>query len=417
MKSSLRLIISTVVLTMVLILCAITTGACTDGSKGLEYEVNSDGETCTITGLGTYSSKDLVIPNTIGGYKVTAIADRAFKDTDIETFSGGESITKIGIGAFHNCKQLKRALVPDGVTKLEGWCFQFCESLSDVTLPPYLVSIGYAAFAECSSLVTLDIPDTVLEIEEHAFDKCKNLSNVKLPPKLKSIETCVFFECLSLVTINIPETVIKIGDAAFAACQRITSISIPNKVETIGAFAFMGCQSLKEIIIPDSVTEIGQSAFSFCFSLTEIYFPASVTKIGTSPLAYTNLTSIDVDANSPILSSIDGNLYHNGTIFLNYAGGKSDSYFSIPNGIIKIATESFVGCLNLKTLSIPQSVKFIGSQVFHYSPNIETLYYDGTVDGWENITKMPDWNANTESIFTIICTDGTIAMDGTVTYN
>ena len=103
MKSSLRLIISTIILATVLLLCAITTCACIDGSKGLEYEVNSDGETCTITGLGTYSSKDLVIPSKIGDYEVTAIADYAFQKTDIETFSGGKNLTRIGLTAFDNC--------------------------------------------------------------------------------------------------------------------------------------------------------------------------------------------------------------------------------------------------------------------------------------------------------------------------
>lgn len=417
MKPKLLSTVLSKLLIIILILCSTTFFACVHYSYDLEYKVNNDEKTCTITGLGTYSSKNLIIPETIDGYTVTAIADCAFQGTEIETFSGPDSITQIGMGAFRNCKNLRRVFIPEGVLEIEGYCFEFCESLHTVHLPSNLKSIGYAAFAECSSLVSIDIPDTVLEIEGYAFDQCKSLSNIKLPSKLQSVEDGVFLKCSSLVTINIPETVIRIGVVAFSLCQSLTSISIPNKVETIGDFAFSGCQSLTEIIIPNSVTQIGQSAFSLCLSLTEIHFPASVTKIGTAPLAYTNLTSIDVDIDNPVLSSIDGNLYLNNTVFLNYAGGKSDNFFSIPDGVEQIGTESFSGCINLKTISIPQSVKYIGAQVFYMSPNIETIYYDGTIGDWYYIVKNHNWNAGTESVFTIVCTDGTIAMDGTVTYN
>ena len=42
-------------------------------SIGLAYEVNSDGATCTITGIGTYADINIQIPATINGYKVTSI--------------------------------------------------------------------------------------------------------------------------------------------------------------------------------------------------------------------------------------------------------------------------------------------------------------------------------------------------------
>ena len=42
-------------------------------SNKLKYEVNADGSTCTITGIGTCTDKDLEIPSVIDGYKVTAM--------------------------------------------------------------------------------------------------------------------------------------------------------------------------------------------------------------------------------------------------------------------------------------------------------------------------------------------------------
>lgn len=318
-------------------------------SRGLEYKINADNTTCTITGLGTYSSKDLVIPDAIDDYEVTAIANYAFKSTDIETVSGGNNVTQIGRGAFQRCEQLFEVIIPGGVTKIENDC----------------------------------------------FDGCENLSNVSLPYNLT-----------------------KIGDRAFQSCVSLESIAIPNKTETIGVCAFFACIYLENIVIPDSVTNIGDFAFFGCQSLENITFPSSVVTVGVSIIGANYLTTIDVDKDNPVLSSIDGNLYYdNNTIFVDYAGGKQDSSFDIPNGVIEIGMMSFCGCFHLKTISIPNSVKHIGIQIFSLSPNIETIYYDGTVEDWRRIDTEDGWKANTESIFTIICTDGTIAMDGKITYN
>lgn len=271
--------------------------------SGLEYTVNDDGKTCTITGIGRYSSKDLTIPDALGGYEVTAIADYAFQGTDIETVSGGNNVTRIGKGAFQACVSLKK-------------------------------------------------------------------------------------------------------------------IDIPNSVEIIGAGSFSACISLKSIVIPNSVTHIDTLAFAYCVSLTNINFPASVRSVGEGLISYNNLTTINADIDSPVLSSIDGNLYaEDNSVFISYACAKPDGSFDIPEGVVRIGTWSFAGCSNLKTISIPKSVNSIGVEIFYKSPNIETIYFDGTVEDWRIIDKEDGWNAETESIFAIICTDGTIAMDGKITYN
>ena len=149
-----------------------------------------------------------------------------------------------------------------------------------------------------------------------------------------------------------------------------------------------------------------------------INFPASVRSVGEGLVSYNNLATIDVDADSPVLSSIDGNLYaEDNSVFISYACAKPDSSFDIPKSVVIITTMSFAGCSNLKTISIPKSVNSIGAGIFFFSPNIETIYYEGTIEDWRRIDKDDNWNAETESIFTIICTDGTIAMDGRITYN
>ena len=368
-----------VLLVLLLSCCILALSSCLNdisqsipNDEKLEYSINADGNTCTVTGLGTYSSKNLMIPENIDGYTVTAIAEYAFQGTDIETFSGADTIITIGKYAFQNCKQLQTVIIPTGVTK----------------------------------------------IGEHCFEYCENLHSINLPSNLKNIKAFTFAECKSIELIQLPEGIVEIGEAAFYLCERMTSVNIPNTVEVIGKCAFLACYYLQDIVIPNGVTTIGAGAFSLCLSLNNIYFPASVVNVGQAVISSNSLTSIDVDGNNPILSSVDGHLYSdNNTVFISYACAKPDTSFVIPEGVKKILQMSFATCLNLQIISIPKSVCYIGPQIFFTSPNIETIYYDGTVGDWKKILKAPEWNEDTKSTFIIICTDGIIAMDGTVTYN
>ena len=417
MKSRIYSKFVSLIFVLVLLLCSATILSCGSNTETLEYKINSDGAPCTITGIGNYSSDNLIIPYNIGNYRVTAIADYAFQGTNIITFSATDALTKIGKGAFYNCKQLKTVTIPSEIVEISESCFSNCENLNIVNLPTNLKIIGKSAFARCFDIVNIYIPDSVVEIGPYAFESCESLLSIEIPSEIQIVEPATFLNCFSLGSVLLPSELLEIGNMAFEGCETLVSVNIPNTVAKIGDYAFAGCLLLPEIVIPDSVTQIGNNAFSACINLKDIYIPSSVELIGVAPFHYTNLDSIDVDINNTNLSSVDGNLYFvDETIFVNYACGKTNPSFEIPNGVTKIWSMAFSGCFNLNTIYIPQSVDYIGNYIFYASPNIETVYYDGTVAEWKKIQKELEWK-DTESDFSIICTDGTIAMDGTVTYN
>ena len=91
---------------IMMLLFAVSASAETEGYYTYKVE---NGE-ATITDVDESISGDVILPETLGGYKVTAIGKFAFEDC--------ESITSITI--------------PDSVTFIDGWAFWFCKSLTNI---------------------------------------------------------------------------------------------------------------------------------------------------------------------------------------------------------------------------------------------------------------------------------------------
>ena len=146
------------------------------------------------------------------------------------------------------------------------------------------------------------------------------------------------------------------------------------------------------LIIDDSITEMDLAIFEYCSNITNIMIPSSVTSISnTSWSSCVHLKNILVDENNEYYKSINGNLYDKeGKTFIQYASGKEDKEFTIPDGVETIGSGAIAYSRSLEKLYIPNSVTFIDRHGFTHCDSLSNVYFAGTTEEWEVIeNKVP----------------------------
>lgn len=134
---------------------------------------------------------DIIVPDTLGGYKVVWIHKHSFKDnTGITTVTIGKNLTWIQNEAFEGCVNLSRFIVNEenalfstdeyGVlySKNKDALIYFppANGIENYTIPDSVERIS-AKFHDCGSLKTLTIPESVEHIDTN-FNECTALTDI-----------------------------------------------------------------------------------------------------------------------------------------------------------------------------------------------------------------------------------------------
>ena len=310
------------------------------------YQVNEDGQTCTITDY--QGTGDVIIPSELDGYVVTEIGPSAFERIgNVGSLSIPDTVTIIHDNAFYLCDKLTGALtLPDSIKAIGAHAFDGCKGFDGtLTLPAYVETIGVNAFNYCENLTgSLYLPDTLTQMGEAAFNCCSSLDG----------------------SLHIASGLTQISDSAFRYCSKLTGeLKLPEGIKAVGNLSFMECDGLTgDVELPDSVMYVDPYAFG----------------------GSTGLENYIVNDNE-FYSVIDGVLYNkDATVLVSCLSGRK-TVPTIPEGVECIGEKAFVDCGEMEgKLQIPASLKQIGDSAFFGCKNLsgDLILGDNIVSIGEN---------------------------------
>ena len=229
-------------------------------TEGLSYTLSSDGTYYEVSGIGTATDTDIVMPMFYEDLPVKSISENAFENnTKINSITIPESITYIGNYAFSGCTKLTKINF-NAIQMKSNWenNYVFSNAGKDSTginvtvgknvtkIPSYLFSPHYENMSIAPNIKTVVFEDGCVckEIGQRAFWMCRNLTDISFP--------------MGLTTI---------GYGAFGFTS-LTNVKLPNTLKSLWGNAFYCCYSLLSILLPKSVTSVGGNSFMRCTKLT-----------------------------------------------------------------------------------------------------------------------------------------------------
>jgi len=387
-------------------------------SEGLEFSISPDYTSYyVISGIGSCTDTDIVIPSEFNNLPVKGIAIDAFIDNttitnvvipegvtfiDRDAFNGCTSLksvtlpstlTSINRGAFYKCTLLENINIPDGVLNVGRDSFSYT-AIKSLELPSKLKSLGRGAFSNCTSLSKVTLHEGITEIERDTFNTCSSLSEINIPEGVKSIGRDAFINCTSLKNVVFPDSLEAIERGAFYYCETLTNVVIPNKVSTIGDYAFQFCSKIRTVTIGKSVTSIGSKAFEGCEDILEVCNLSELNiKTGDSNNGNVAKNAIRVygeNEESDISKDENGFVfYDDGTNvqLIDYEGNATE--LTLPTDrAYEIANYAFYNIATITSVVIPSNVTSIGFWAFEYCSSLKSV----TIENKNIIVESSSFN-------------------------
>lgn len=138
------------------------------------------------------------------------------------------------------------------------------------------------------------------------------------------------------------QPVVEIGENAFRDNATIAAVNIPEGVRRVAASAFWNCPGLRFVQLPASLTSIAQGAFGSCTALKTLLLAPGNTSFCLRGTV----------------------LYTTGNALVCYPAGLTEEEFEVSEGTLAAWQNAFAGCLALRRVTFPDTVRFIARGAF-----------------------------------------------------
>lgn len=363
------------------------------------------------------------------------------KNELVETLDFSDEITDLSIQqhAFSGCKSLKKVVIPENVTLIPKYFIDYAYYVEELDYNPS-ASINFTTeYSRCfldmgtksPNGVKLVIGKNVTKVPDYFF--CQSSADIteltfEDNSKCKEIGKQAFYYLTSLKKITIPESVEKINSAAFSGDSRSSSwgsyleeinfnanitdsnhknegfsnagqyyekglvLNIGPNVKVIPEKLFYNACIKTVVFEGTGISEIRENAF-YGHTINEVKYPGTQRQ-------WQKIT-FEKENSNPCYAG--ANLYINGELYTEvtfdtditempnatYAGVKSITKITIPEGITKLGKYTFWNCINVTQLNYNSiSSKIFGSSRLFYNVGHNT---EGvTVNIGDKVIEIPD---------------------------
>lgn len=352
-------------------LIATTLAGCSGGNQ-LAFELSEDRSSYSVRAASKNIVGEVEIPAEHNGLPVKAIAN--------EGFSNRQNISKITI--------------PEGIEYIGDIAFFGCSGIKEISLPKSLSNIGEMAFVD-SGIEEINVNEenayySSLDNILYTKDQTRivyvnsNIEEVTLSSKVEILDNGLFAENKNLKSVTLPDSLFYVSEDAFNNCSNLETVNFGKGILSIGESAFEGCVKLREANLPESVIEIGTNAFKNCLLLETLTLGDNIKSIGEEAFAGCGLLDYKLD----IVNEYVGYYYPCGSndysilikVDYNDEDIEPTTEFSVHEGCQFVLGDAFTEVLDLKKLTLPNSIKYFGVADFLDFEDLK--YYEAVTNGY-----------------------------------
>ena len=321
------------------------------------------------------------------------VNEGVFHEKDLELkelyITDGTELEQSHFFSFDKIEILK---ICDSILTLSTFCFSG-RKVTNIYMDIKLSKWGKVKVSGSHNYVIDNVEKFYLLDENNEYIECKN-SIFKKELTENSIQT------LSRNKIRIANDVIVIpydsdiySMSILGKYRQTENLELGDSVEEIESSAFRNLKELRHISFSKKVKKIESYVFDKNKKLSSVVYKGDI--VDWCKICFKDKTS------SPLLNNgwirfvgMDGEMYEPIVIEVPDAIKKIGkcqflNFNKVQEVTIKkaetIGDYAFQGCVSLRKITIPNTVKEIGFFAFYECKQLEDIYYEGTYDEWNNI--------------------------------